>query len=122
MKIFTNILFLLIIIFPVSVFSEDTTKPLPGRTLGDETAQIIIEEYASMSCGHWASFHNNNLDKIKKEFIDTGKAKLIFYDFPLDRGAMIGSMITQCMNDKQFFPVLIGYFKSKLTGLKVIIF
>ena len=113
MKIFTNILFLLIIIFPVSVFSEDTTKPLPGRTLGDETAQIIIEEYASMSCGHCASFHNNYLDKIKKEFIDTGKAKLIFYDFPLDRGAMIGSMITQCMNDKQFFPVLNRLFQKQ---------
>ena len=113
MKIFTNILFLLIIMFPVSVFSEDTSKPLPGRTLGDETAQIIIEEYASMSCGHCASFHNNNLDKIKKEFIDTGKAKLIFYDFPLDRGAMIGSMITQCMNDKQFFPVLNRLFQKQ---------
>ena len=113
MKIFTNILFLLIIMFPMSVFSEDTTKPLPGRTLGDQTAQIIIEEYASMSCGHCASFHNNNLDKIKKEFIDTGKAKLIFYDFPLDRGAMIGSMITQCMNDKQFFPVLNRLFQKQ---------
>lgn len=113
MKILTNILLLLIIICPVSVFSEDTTKPLPGRTLGDETAQIVIEEYASMSCGHCASFHNNNLDKIKKEFIDTGKAKLIFYDFPLDRGAMIGSMITQCMNDKQFFPVLNRLFQKQ---------
>ena len=113
MKIFTNILFLLILIFPLSVFSEDTAKPLPGRTLGDQTAQIIIEEYASMSCGHCASFHNNNLNKIKKEFIDTGKAKLIFYDFPLDRGAMIGSMITQCMNDKQFFPVLNRLFQKQ---------
>ena len=114
MKILTNILLLLLIVIcPVSVFSEDTAKPLPGRTLGDQTAQIIIEEYASMSCGHCASFHNNNLDKIKKEFIDTGKAKLIFYDFPLDRGAMIGSMITQCMNDKQFFPVLNRLFQKQ---------
>ena len=112
MKILTYILFL-IIICPVSVFSEDTAKPLHGRTLGDQTAQIIIEEYASMSCGHCASFHNNYLDKIKKEFIDTGKAKLIFYDFPLDRGAMIGSMITQCMNDKQFFPVLNRLFQKQ---------
>ena len=114
MKILTNILLLLLIVIcPVSVFSEDTAKPLPGRTLGDQTAQIIIEEYASMSCGHCASFHNNNLNKIKKEFIDTGKAKLIFYDFPLDRGAMIGSMITQCMNDKQFFPVLNRLFQKQ---------
>ena len=113
MKILTIIILLINIIFPISVFSEDTTKPLPGRTLGNESAQIIIEEYASMSCGHCANFHNNNLDKIKKEFIDTGKAKLIFFDFPLDRGAMIGSMITQCMNDKQFFPVLNRLFQKQ---------
>ena len=59
-----------------------------------------------MSCGHCASFHNNTIKDIKEEYIDTGMAKLIFNDFPLDRGAMIGSMITQCMNDDQFFPVL----------------
>ncbi len=114
MKIFTRILILFSLTFPMYAFSEDSSEPLPGRTLGNDSAQIIIEEYASMSCGHCASFHNNSLDKIKKEFIDTGKAKLIFYDFPLDRGAMIGSMITQCMNDKQFFPVLSILFQKQI--------
>ena len=106
MKKIISIIMLLSMIFPISVLSEDSIERLPGRVLGQESAKIVIEEFASMSCGHCASFHNNALKKIKKEFIDSGKAKLIFYDFPLDRGAMIGSMITQCMNDKQFFPVL----------------
>ncbi len=114
MKIFTRILLIFSLIFPLRAFSEDMSEPLPGRILGNESAQIIIEEYASMSCGHCASFHNNTLDKIKKEFIDTGKAKLVFYDFPLDRGAMIGSMITQCMNDNQFFPVLTRLFQKQI--------
>ncbi len=114
MKIFTRILLIFSLIFPLRAFSEDMLEPLPGRILGNESAQIIIEEYASMSCGHCASFHNNTLDKIKKEFIDTGKAKLVFYDFPLDRGAMIGSMITQCMNDNQFFPVLTRLFQKQI--------
>jgi protein-disulfide isomerase len=78
MKIFTRILLIFSLIFPLRAFSEDMSEPLPGRILGNESAQIIIEEYASMSCGHCASFHNNTLDKIKKEFIDTGKAKLVF--------------------------------------------
>jgi len=100
-------------ILPISSFSEDTAKQLPGRILGNESAQIIIEEYASMSCGHCASFHINTLAKIKKEYIDTGKAKLVFYDFPLDRGAMMGSMVTQCMNNEQFFPVLNRLFQKQ---------
>jgi protein-disulfide isomerase len=113
MKKIISIIFIICIIFPIISFSEETLNPLPGRVLGDESAQIIIEEYASMSCGHCASFHNNTLKKIKKKFIDTGKAQLIFYDFPLDRGAMIGSMITQCMNDNQFFPVLSMLFQKQ---------
>ena len=113
MKRLISIIVFLAMILPISSFSEDTAKQLPGRILGNESAQIIIEEYASMSCGHCASFHINTLDKIKKEYIDTGKAKLVFYDFPLDRGAMIGSMVTQCMNNEQFFPVLNRLFQKQ---------
>lgn len=113
MKRLISIIVFLAMILPISSFSEDTTNQLPGRILGNESAQIIIEEYASMSCGHCASFHINTLDKIKKEYIDTGKAKLVFYDFPLDRGAMIGSMVTQCMNNEQFFPVLNRLFQKQ---------
>ena len=113
MKRLINIILFLSMIFSIPAFSEDDAKQLTGRILGNESAQIIIEEYASMSCGHCASFHNDSLSKIKKEFIDSGKAKLVFYDFPLDRGAMIGSMITQCMNDQQFFPVLNRLFQKQ---------
>ena len=113
MKRLISIIVFLAMILPISSFSEDTAKQLPGRILGNESAQIIIEEYASMSCGHCASFHINALDKIKKEYIDSGKAKLVFYDFPLDRGAMIGSMVTQCMNNEQFFPVLNRLFQKQ---------
>jgi len=93
--------------------AEDKIQPLPGRVLGNDNAKIIIEEYASMSCGHCANFHNYTLSDIKMKYIDTGKAKLIFNDFPLDRSAMLGSMITQCMNDEQFFPVLGRLFQKQ---------
>lgn len=113
MKNLIHIIFIIFILSPLSAFSDKTSEPLPGRVLGDENATIIIEEYASMSCGHCANFHNKTIKDIKKEFIETGKAKLIFNDFPLDRGAMFGSMITQCMNDEQFFPVLNRLFQKQ---------
>lgn len=113
MKNLIKIIFIMCLALPFASFSDETSKPLSGRVLGNIDAKIIIEEYASMSCGHCASFHNNDLKAIKKEFIDKGTAKLIFYDFPLDRGAMIASMITQCMNDDQFFPVLTRLFQKQ---------
>ena len=109
-----KIIFILFLSLPFSSFSDEASIPLPGRVLGNVDAKIIIEEYASMSCGHCASFHNNDLKGIKKEYIDKGTAKIIFYDFPLDRGAMIASMITQCMNDDQFFPVLSRIFQKQV--------
>ena len=113
MKNLIKIIFIIFLALPFASFADETSKPLSGRVLGNADAKIIIEEYASMSCGHCASFHNNDLKGIKKEYIDKGAAKLIFYDFPLDRGAMIGSMITQCMNDDQFYPVLDRLFQKQ---------
>ena len=113
MKSLIKIIFIIFLALPFESFADETSKPLSGRVLGNADAKIIIEEYASMSCGHCASFHNNDLKGIKKEYIDKGAAKLIFYDFPLDRGAMIGSMITQCMNDDQFYPVLNRLFQKQ---------
>ena len=113
MKSLIKIIFIIFLALPFASFADETSKPLSGRVLGNADAKIIIEEYASMSCGHCASFHNNDLKSIKKEYIDKGAAKLIFYDFPLDRGAMIGSMITQCMNDDQFYPVLNRLFQKQ---------
>ena len=68
-----------------------------------------------MSCGHCASFHLQTLPEIKEKFIDTGRAKLLFRDFPLDKTAMLGSMVTQCMsmNNEQFFDVLNRLFQMQ---------
>tara|TARA_B100000676_G_scaffold141704_1_gene140415 strand:+ start:1564 stop:2157 length:594 start_codon:yes stop_codon:yes gene_type:complete len=108
----TFLIFIFLIISKI-VIAQDVEELLSARVLGIENAPIIIEEYASMSCGHCASFHIQTLPEIKKKYIDTGRAKLLFRDFPLDRTAMLGSMVTQCMNEKQFFPVLNRLFQKQ---------
>ena len=65
--------------------------------IGDPEAPITIIEYASMSCSHCANFHNNTLDDLKKEFIDTGKVKFVFRDFPFNYPALAGSMMMRCV-------------------------
>ena len=115
MKIIIKLISVLILYFQVnSSFSNESENILPKRILGNPEATIVIEEYASLSCGHCANFHNESLPEIQEKYIDTGKVKLIFNDFPLDMSAMIGSMVAQCMNDQQFFPVINRLFKRQI--------
>ena len=65
--------------------------------IGDENAPITIIEYASLSCGHCADFHINILPKLKEEFVDTGKVKMVFRDFPFNYPALLGSMVLRCV-------------------------
>jgi protein-disulfide isomerase len=64
--------------------------------LGDKNAPVTIIEYASMTCHHCADFHNKVFDELKTKYVDTGKVKFVFRDFPLDEPAMRGSMLARC--------------------------
>ena len=65
--------------------------------IGNSDAPITIIEYASMSCNHCADFHNNTLENLKSEYIDTGKVKFVFRDFPFNYPALAGSMMMRCV-------------------------
>ena len=65
--------------------------------IGDENAPITIIEYASLSCSHCADFHINRLPNLIEEFVDTGKAKIVFRDFPFNYPALLGSLVLRCV-------------------------
>jgi protein-disulfide isomerase len=50
-----------------------------------------------MSCSHCADFHTNTLPELKTEFIDTGKVRMIFRDYPFNYPALLGSMMLRCI-------------------------
>ncbi len=102
---------------------------LQDMVLGKPEAPITIIEYASLTCPHCARFHSDTLPTIKKEFIDTGKAKLIFRDFPLDQVAFAGSILARCAGPEKYFTYLNVLFaqqhqwaaaKDPVAGLKQI--
>ena len=86
---------------------------LPEITLGKADAPVTIVEYASMTCGHCAAFHNNVLPKLKEKYIDTGKARLVFRDFPLDNIAMAVSMLSRCIGGDGSQPFISEMFKRQ---------
>ena len=74
-----------------------TPHPLGDVVLGAANAPVTMIEYASLSCGHCAAFHKDWYPAIKAEFIDTGKVRFIFREYPLDLKAAAGSMIARCL-------------------------
>ena len=86
----------------------------PGdHVLGDANAPITVIEYASLTCSHCAHFHTQVLPEIKKKWIDTGKVKLIYRDFPLDQIAAKAAQIAECAGNDKYFGVLDIIFRGQ---------
>ena len=83
------------------------------RVLGKADAPITIVEYASLSCPHCAHFANAVLPKLKENWIDTGKAKLILRDFPLDEPALRAEMLARCAPPERFYPLVETMFETQ---------
>jgi protein-disulfide isomerase len=79
--------------------AADVAKPvsLPDMALGPADAKVTITEFASMTCPHCAAFNAETFPKIKTAYIDTGKVRYIFREFPLDIKAAAGSMLARCI-------------------------
>jgi protein-disulfide isomerase len=98
--------------------AADVAKPvsLPDMVLGKPDAAVTITEYASMTCPHCAAFNANVFPKIKEEYIDTGKVRYIFREFPLDIKAAAGSMLSRCIANgdaQKYFAVTDMLFRSQ---------
>ena len=98
--------------------ASDVAKPqsLPDMALGPATSPVTITEYASMTCGHCANFNETVFPKIKSEFIDTGKIRYVFREFPLDIKAAAGSMLARCIangDSGKYFAVIDMLFKQQ---------
>lgn len=83
--------------------------------LGKDSAPVTVVEYASLTCPHCAQFHQDTLPAIKKEFIETGKVKLVYRDFPLDQLALSGSMIARCAGRDRYFAFIDVMFAQQAT-------
>jgi protein-disulfide isomerase len=98
--------------------ASDVAKPLslPDMALGPAKASVTITEYASMTCPHCAAFNEAVFPKIKSEYIDSGKVRYVFREFPLDAKAAAGSMLARCIakdDPNKYFAVVDLLFKQQ---------
>src|SRR5882724_9439982 len=82
-----------------SAIAAAVAKPvsLPDIVIGSAKARVTITEYASMSCPHCAAFGENVFPLLRSRFIDTGKVRFVFREFPFDAKAAAASMLARCI-------------------------
>jgi protein-disulfide isomerase len=86
---------------------------LPEMVLGKEDAKVTIVEYMSMTCPHCGHFATTTFPEIKKNYIDTGKARFIIREFPFDPRAAAAFMLARCAPPEQYFPMVEMLFKQQ---------
>jgi protein-disulfide isomerase len=94
------------------------TKPgsLPDLAIGSATAPVTIIEYASMTCPHCARFEENVFPMLKSKYVDTGKVRFVFREFPLDIKAAAASMLARCIaggDAEKYFGTIDLLFKQQ---------
>jgi protein-disulfide isomerase len=87
--------------------AELLVPPVLGdRSLGKDDAPVTVIEYASMTCPHCARFHETVYPELKKRYVDTGKVRYIFREFPLDPLAAGAAMLARCADKEKYFPLV----------------
>ena len=90
---------ILIAIIVLGSFSNLNAEEIKRIIVGNKDAKITIIAFESLTCSHCANFHKNVYPELKKEYLDTGLAKIEFRHFPLDIAAFNASKVAQCKND-----------------------
>ena len=85
------------------------------RVLGNKDAPVTIIEYASLTCLHCANFHKDVMPDVKKNWIDTGKARLVYRHMPLDGVALRGAAVAECLEGDRYFSFIDLLFKQQQT-------
>lgn len=115
---FTQVIAVLLLAVLVAVGAADAApvdEMLAERALGDEAAPVTIVEYSSLGCPHCAEFHAKTLPQIKEAYIDTGKVRLVYRDYPLGGAAMAAALIARCVEPSRYFGFIDILYRGQAT-------
>jgi len=90
------LIFITIFFSTITIVNADDMKRI---VVGNKDAKITIIAFESLTCSHCANFHKDVYPQLKKDYLDTGLAKIEFRHFPLDIAAFNASKVSQCKND-----------------------
>ena len=85
---------------------------------GAAKAPVTIVEYASMTCPHCAAFQREVVPRLTKDYVDTGKVRMVFREYPLDGAARMASAVARCLSGDQYFSFIDLLFANQMNWIK----
>jgi protein-disulfide isomerase len=98
---------------PAQAFEVPQVQP-DDRVLGKADAPITIFEFFSLTCPHCADFEEHAYPKLKQEWVDTGKAKIVYRDYPLDQNALKAAMVARCAPPDRYAAFVEVLFRQQM--------
>lgn len=96
-----------------SAASLNDPSPIGEMALGPADAKVTVIEYASASCPHCANFYKTTFQDLKKDYIDTGKIRFIFREFPHNQPGLAAFMLARCAPKDKYFPIVDMLFEQQ---------
>ncbi|TPW34749.1 thioredoxin domain-containing protein [Oecophyllibacter saccharovorans] len=103
---------------PAQAGTVGATDPrLAPRIIGNPNAKVLVQEWFSLTCTHCAHFALTEFPQVKKDFIDTGKIRFQFNDFPMDGAGLLGAMVARSLPENRYLPFIDALFSHQVKWL-----
>lgn len=90
-----------------------TESILAPRIIGNPQAPVLVQEWFSLTCTHCAHFATEVFPSVRKQFVDTGKIRYQFHDFPLDEVALVAAAVARALPQERYEPFIMALFSSQ---------
>jgi protein-disulfide isomerase len=104
-------------VFGVLSAVAEPVSPVPEAALGRADAPVTVIEYSSLGCNHCATFHADVLPRLKSDYVDSGKVRWIFRDFPLGQLPLAGALAARCAGPAAYPGLMDILFRSQETWM-----
>lgn len=93
--------------------APDEASRRAERSIGRPDAKVTVTEFFSLTCGHCAHFAQSVLPAVKEKLIDTGKMRLVYWDYPLDQLALMAAMIARHLPPERYEPFVLALLSTQ---------
>lgn len=93
--------------------AADQAAQRAERSVGKPEAKVTVTEFFSLTCGHCAAFARTVLPDVKQKLIDTGKLRLVYWDYPLDQLALMAAMVARHLPPERYEPFVLALLSTQ---------
>ena len=83
------------------------------RSIGKPNTPVAVMEFFSLTCTHCAAFSRDTMPSVKREFVEPGKVRFVYRDFPLDQLALTAAMVARSLPPDRYEPFITALFASQ---------